>query len=262
MPIKPLQADILSQSYSVIEGTNNIRLTLAAEGASIGPDGHFRVAPGIPIATFYEGWLTGGTSFSTFTYSLYQDAQWSLLYPSNFVQVSSGTYLAGKGFNWGNSVSGSLTLTFGEPGNHRLLYVFGNRSFGHRNADAAIEVIIEVSRKIIPVRMDLVPHTFNPRNQGNFAVAFIELPSEYPTGDVDIPSLVMRTEAGSTPVIRPDKAVIEDHDGNGILDLKVEFDRGALIALSSPGEQTFILEGRLSDGTLIKGEIDRKVLAR
>ena len=89
---------------------------------------------------------TGGTEVHS--YALYENATWNYAGNSHKVTVSSGTLVAGKGFNWGSTYSGTYTFKKA-AGTYKYTLVFGYRSTAHNWYDAVAEITVTV--KAAPV---------------------------------------------------------------------------------------------------------------
>lgn len=104
--------------------------------------------------------------------------------------------------------------------------------------------------------VDFAPDTLNLKSQGKTVTVYIELPTGFDVGRIDISTLKLNdlVPALSKPF------EIGDHDNDGIDDLMVKFDREVLIQVVQPGEQIIDLTGRLNDGTLLAGTTQIRVI--
>ena len=78
------------------------------------------------------------------------------------------------------------------------------------------------------------PETLNPKSNGRWVTAYIELPSGYDVNDIDVSTILLE---GVIPAEGQPTAV-GDHDGDGISDLMVKFSRAALEDLLLAGSNT------------------------
>jgi hypothetical protein len=109
----------------------------------------------------------------------------------------------------------------------------------------------------IPAVIDLDPGTLNLDSNGKWITCYIELPE----GDVvainaetvklgDIPAW-LGEEGWATPLGNDENIV--DHDGDGIMERMVKFDRAAVQATVQPPQATVTVTGMLTDGTPFEG---------
>jgi hypothetical protein len=110
-------------------------------------------------------------------------------------------------------------------------------------------LIYEPVPPAIEAVVDIVPDTLNLRSRGQVVTCYIELPEDYSVADIDVSSLLLEETVSANP--RP--VAIGDYDYDGVPDLMVKFDRGALAALLAPGDQEVTLSGYLEDGTPLVG---------
>ncbi|TDA32521.1 MAG: hypothetical protein DSO03_02560, partial [Hadesarchaea archaeon] len=82
------------------------------------------------------------------------------------------------------------------------------------------------------------PDTFNLRSQGRWITVYIELPHGYDLESVDVGTI--RLEGVSA---EPHPIELGDHDGDGVPDLMVKFDRSAVQSLLEPGEKELTVTG-------------------
>ena len=90
-----------------------------------------------------SGILANGTSWTVSAWYLWENAAWS--YDNNhMVQVSSGTLIAGTGFNWGNLVNRTILLTR-PTGTYTYTFVLGSRVTHHAWYDVAVDTTLDVA---------------------------------------------------------------------------------------------------------------------
>lgn len=120
----------------------------------------------------------------------------------------------------------------------------------------------------IPATVDIDPDTLYPNSQGNFVMAYIELPAGFDVADIDVGTVILRVAGIVGPgcsepndsfvaaELRPTE--VGDHDGNGIDDLMVKFKRPDVLPLITgkavDGLVTLVVSGQLlSSGTTFEG---------
>jgi len=89
------------------------------------------------------------------------------------------------------------------------------------------------SYTLILAGVDIEPKTLNTRSMGKFVTAYIELPAGLRPEDIDVTTVRIGpipavTDPKYSFVTNPEEYVV-DHDGDGILERMVKFDRKALI---------------------------------
>ena len=100
--------------------------------------------------------------------------------------------------------------------------------------------------QVIPATIGIKPDTLNLKSRGRWITTYIELPPSYNVGDIDASTIMLSVESGNVPA-EPKPIKIGDHDHDGIPDLKVRFDRGAVQAfMPSPGEYTLTIRGEVA----------------
>ena len=77
----------------------------------------------------------------------------------------------------------------------------------------------------IAMSFNLTPNTFNLASRGRWVTGFLEPASPFAAGDIDISSIRLN---GTVPVDPAAPTALDDHDGNGVPDLMVKFNRAAL----------------------------------
>jgi len=113
----------------------------------------------------------------------------------------------------------------------------------------------------ISATIDFDPDVVNPRSAGNWVTIYIELPAGYDPRDIN--ATTIRLNDTLPPVLdskygfATDPAgYIVDHDGDGILERMVKFDRTAVIGLLPPGTYSVKITGRLFPGVPFEGVSD------
>jgi hypothetical protein len=100
----------------------------------------------------------------------------------------------------------------------------------------------------IPATVDIDPDTLNRHSQGNFVTAYVELPDPWGVVDIDVSTVKLAVEGEAAAVSAESHPTeVGDHDGDGIPDRMVKFDRAAVIALvadvAAPSTVTFTVSG-------------------
>lgn len=107
----------------------------------------------------------------------------------------------------------------------------------------------------ISAAVEIDPDTLNLKSKGKWITAYIELPSEYSVSDIR-PETV---KLNNTVPAETKPTEIGDYDSDGIPDLMVKFDRGALQELLNPGEVELTVTGKIA-GKSFKGSDKIKVI--
>ena len=107
--------------------------------------------------------------------------------------------------------------------------------------------------------IDIDPDTLNPRSKGRWITAYVELPLGYDPRDIDATTILLNDVL--PPELNPkygfvksETSYIADHDGDGVLERMVKFDRTLVEEVLSPGlSVTLKIAGQLQDGTEFEG---------
>lgn len=103
--------------------------------------------------------------------------------------------------------------------------------------------------------VDIKPESLQKRSQGPPMLAFIELPTGFDVADIAVTTvrICLGTDhcgSGGVPATNPK---VGDADGDGVPDLKVQFDRASVIALvagiPAPSLVTFTVSGFVGGST-------------
>jgi hypothetical protein len=99
--------------------------------------------------------------------------------------------------------------------------------------------------------VDIHPNTLNLKSKGKWAAAYIELPDGYNVADIDVSTVLLE----STIPAELSLTEVGDYDNDDIPDLKVKFDRQALIEYldGMVGEVTLTASGELGEDTPFEG---------
>jgi len=120
----------------------------------------------------------------------------------------------------------------------------------------ALDATCVIERDTIEVRLDLEPGTVNLASGGRWVTAFLEPSSPVGAGEIEAWSVRL---SGTAPVDEP-PARLGDHDEDGVLDLRVTFDRGAFVPPLVPGFRTLEVSGELKSGDLLRGAAEIQVI--
>ncbi|KKK78100.1 hypothetical protein LCGC14_2846950 [marine sediment metagenome] len=121
----------------------------------------------------------------------------------------------------------------------------------------------------IPATVDIDPDTLNPKSEGNYVMAYIELPDGYDVGDIDLSTVTLRVAGTVGPdCFEPSAAdfvpaelsptEVGDHDSDGIADRMVKFSRPDVLDLiegkTMDSLVTLVVSGQLlPSGTTFEG---------
>lgn len=99
---------------------------------------------------------------------------------------------------------------------------------------------------IVPAIVDVQPDTLNKASQGDAVTAyiFIEIPG-YDVNAIDVSTVRLSTNNGIVSAL-PSPTEVSDHNGNGIPDLMVKFDRQAVIGIVDIGDVMIKITGKIS----------------
>ena len=144
-----------------------------------------------------------------------------------------------------------------------------NGSPGFR--DVPYSVTIVPPSPVISATIDIDPNTLNFKSKGQWITAYIQLPEEHNPEDIDATTILLNGTI--QPVLDPkydfvtnSSEYIVDHDGDGILERMVKFNRTEVASwiCSDLGIEydnvTLTITGKLFDGTPFEGIDTIKVL--
>jgi PKD repeat protein len=112
---------------------------------------------------------------------------------------------------------------------------------------------------IIPATINFDPDTLNLKSKGKWVTVYIELPMGhgYDVGMINLTSIML--DGRVYVEIKPTE--IGDHDGDGVPDLMVKFDRTVVQNILNVGDKVgIIISGTLIDGRLFEGKDAIKVI--
>jgi hypothetical protein len=122
---------------------------------------------------------------------------------------------------------------------------------GDGNPDLAVASVNTVSVLLnarggstrIPVSFDIGPNTLNLASRRLWITGFLEPPPPFVVNDIDVSSIRLNETVAVDPTA---PTAIGDHDGNGIPDLMVKFNRVAVeLTLSDGDDVPVIVSGKL-----------------
>ena len=102
---------------------------------------------------------------------------------------------------------------------------------------------------MISATIDINPDILNLKSKGKWITVYIELPTGYDVGDIDVSAV--KLEGTVSPEPKPTK--VGDYDTDGIADLMVKFDRAAVAATVEVGEETELVITGEVEGTPFEG---------
>lgn len=112
---------------------------------------------------------------------------------------------------------------------------------------SSFDVTLALVAVPVPVRFELVPHSLTLASRGASVTGFIEPPAPFAASDIDIASIRLN---GTVAVDPAAPTSVGDHDGNGVADLMVKFDRAALEHILPEGDDVpVVVTGALASRT-------------
>jgi sugar lactone lactonase YvrE len=110
----------------------------------------------------------------------------------------------------------------------------------------------------IAMAFDFTPNTLNLASQGRWVTGFLEPASPFAASDIDISSIRLNA---TVPVDPAAPAELGDHDGNGVSDLMVKFDRTAVELKLSEGDNAVNITGTLGSDSFSGADNVRAIRA-
>lgn len=108
-----------------------------------------------------------------------------------------------------------------------------------------------VAAAVVDIRPDSIKRT----NKKDSVSAYIEM-AGYALEQVDVTTIT----ANGVPAL-PSSAVIGDYDGDGIPDLKIDFDAASVLATVPDGNAVIAVDGQFRDGTPFEGSDTLRVMS-
>lgn len=140
--------------------------------------------------------------------------------------------------------SGTLPQVRAYPYTYVLLFPNVNgEAYTATYDDIRVEEVMTLTATV-----DIDPDVLNVKSRGDYVTVYIELPEGFEIARLDVGTLKL----GGIPA-RSSPTATGDHDADGVPDLMVKFDRGAIAGIVTVGDATLDLEGSLFDGTRIEG---------
>ncbi len=121
-------------------------------------------------------------------------------------------------------------------------------------------------KKGIKAKIDIDPDTLNLKSKGKWVTCYIELLGQYDPRDINASTILLMDTL--SPELNPkygfvksEESYIVDHDGNGIFERMVKFDRQRVIELLSPGDIVSLnVTGTLRGGIPFEGSDTIRVI--
>jgi len=112
--------------------------------------------------------------------------------------------------------------------------------------------------QIVPATTDFDPNTVNLKSKGQFTTAYIELPTGYNVGQIDVSTV--RLNGVLSALSKPTQ--VGDYDKDGVPDLMMKFDRASVQAILTAGEHVKITISGQVNGILFEGSDTIKVIGK
>lgn len=130
---------------------------------------------------------------------------------------------------------------------------------------------VHIAIPAVQANVDVKPDTLQMKSGGQTVTAFIQLPAPYNVADIVLSSVSLGYDVNGDGVIGPGEYVlasgggqIGDHNGDGIPDLKVTFDRaqvvGLLQNLMTLGDVTLTVRGQVGNATFTGTDVVKVTL--
>ncbi|MCK5291515.1 MAG: hypothetical protein KAR39_05825 [Thermoplasmata archaeon] len=125
---------------------------------------------------------------------------------------------------------------------------------------------MEVPIQNLQAMIDCDPDTINLKSQGKWITCYIELPPGNDPRDIDASTTLLNDVLA--PELNPkygfaksETSYIMDHDGDGVLERMVKFNRSEVKQMLSPGDSVpLTITGKLFDGTEFEGTDEVRVM--
>lgn len=169
--------------------------------------------------------------------------------------------LKGQRHAWGNDIASDRF------GNLAVVWQDNSDMLGSGTNDLDIYMRMkEASFEFLEATVDCHPDTLNLRSEGNWVTCYIELPPGYDPRDIDASTILLNDVL--PPELNPkygfvksEDSYITDHDGDGVLERMVKFNRSEVQQLLSPGDSMPLkITGKLYDDTEFEGDDEIKVI--
>ena len=113
-----------------------------------------------------------------------------------------------------------------------------------------------VEYESVEATIDIDPDTLNLKSAGKWITCHIELPNGAAASDIDVSTVRLNDQLFAAP----QPMQVGDHDGNGVSDLMVKFDRSAL-ALAAGDAVQMTVTGRLTGAGFFAGADTIRVIS-
>jgi len=121
--------------------------------------------------------------------------------------------------------------------------------------------IVTVTSEKLNATIDFDPDTLSLKSKGRWVTVYIELPEGYDVEEIDARTVLL--EDTLSPVLTQKygfvasfESYIVDHDGDGIMERMLKFNRSEVQGIVSPGIHNFKVNGELRSGTEFEGYSD------
>ena len=156
----------------------------------------------------------------------------------------------------------SVHWTPSTPGEHVIRIELGSRGGKDSNlSNNFVNKTIQVLDGTVEADIDIDPDTLNGRARGTWITCYVELPDGYDVREIDASTILL--EDTISPVLdeRYGFAIstsshIVDHDGDGILERMVKFNRQEVADILPRGIHILKVTGELKDGMVFTGYSD------
>jgi hypothetical protein len=115
-------------------------------------------------------------------------------------------------------------------------------------------------KKQVEARIDIDPDTLNRQSRGRWVTVYIELPPEYDPRGINASTILLMDMLSPEldlkyGFVKSEDSYFVDHDGNGVFERMVKFNRQEVIQLlDSEGDVVLTITGQLLDGTEFQGK--------
>lgn len=138
--------------------------------------------------------------------------------------VNNEIAAAAEGNDWGTSVGSRVDICGGNDQNiSGKFWMDELKIWDHAKTDFFV----------VDAAVEIAPRKLNLKSRGKWVTCYIELPQGYFLEDIDIETVAIEKINDITVdlIYTSGPAVLGDHDGDGIDDLMVKFERAALISI-------------------------------
>jgi len=150
--------------------------------------------------------------------------------------------------------TGNLHVTPGPTDSGPPVEAVIQASDGLLAVQATIRITVTCSTSL---EFDLTPNTLNLHAMGHWVTAYLETTPPLTPADIDVASIRLN---GTVPVDPAAPSAIGDHDGDGIPDLMVKFNRAAVELTVDGGDLVPVSVGGLAGGQCFQGTDNIRVL--